>query len=151
MRRLHTWLRTISVILFLNKQDLLAEKIKSGKTKLEDYFPDFSNYKTPPDASSDPGDDAEFIRAKYFIRDEFLRISTATGTTGSTTPTRHHLAVDTKNIRAVNDCHDIIQAKHLRTYAAVVMPTRLHGPSQRRHPFVYAPRFFPRTPAATGT
>lgn len=37
------WLRTISVILFLNKQDLLAEKIKTGR-RLEDYFPEFSRY-----------------------------------------------------------------------------------------------------------
>ena len=37
------WLRTISVILFLNKQDLLAEKIKSGR-RLEDYFPEFTRY-----------------------------------------------------------------------------------------------------------
>ena len=37
------WLRTISVILFLNKQDLLAEKIKSGR-RLEDYFPEFNRY-----------------------------------------------------------------------------------------------------------
>lgn len=43
------WLRTISVILFLNKQDLLAEKIRLGKSKLEDYFPDFVNYTTPSD------------------------------------------------------------------------------------------------------
>jgi hypothetical protein len=37
------WLRTISVILFLNKQDLLAEKIKNGR-RLEDYFPEFARY-----------------------------------------------------------------------------------------------------------
>ena len=43
------WLRTISVILFLNKQDLLAEKIRLGKSRLEDYFPDYSNYTTPSD------------------------------------------------------------------------------------------------------
>ena len=66
------WLRTISVILFLNKQDLLAEKIRAGKSKLEDYFPDFSRYQTPGDATAEPNDDPEFIRAKYFIRDEFL-------------------------------------------------------------------------------
>lgn len=66
------WLRTISVILFLNKQDLLAEKIKAGRSKLEDYFPDFTRYQTPSDAASEPGDDPEFVRAKYFIRDEFL-------------------------------------------------------------------------------
>jgi len=29
------WLKTISVILFLNKQDLLREKILLGKSKLE--------------------------------------------------------------------------------------------------------------------
>ena len=40
------WLRTISVILFLNKQDLLAEKVKAGKSKIEDYFPDFERYTT---------------------------------------------------------------------------------------------------------
>jgi len=37
------WLRTISVILFLNKQDLLAEKIKNGR-RLENYFPEFARY-----------------------------------------------------------------------------------------------------------
>ena len=37
------WLRTISVILFLNKQDLLTEKIQSGR-RLEDYFPEFARY-----------------------------------------------------------------------------------------------------------
>ena len=29
------WLKTISVILFLNKQDLLREKITAGRSKLE--------------------------------------------------------------------------------------------------------------------
>lgn len=43
------WLRTISVILFLNKQDLLKEKVRAGKSKIEDYFPDFARYRTPPD------------------------------------------------------------------------------------------------------
>jgi hypothetical protein len=40
---LHRWLQTIRVILLLNKQDLLAKKIKNG-VRLEDYFPDFSGY-----------------------------------------------------------------------------------------------------------
>lgn len=66
------WLRTISVILFLNKQDLLAEKIKAGKSRLEDYFAEFTRYQTPMDATPDPGEDPPVIRAKYFIRDEFL-------------------------------------------------------------------------------
>lgn len=66
------WLRTISVILFLNKQDLLAEKVKAGKSRLEDYFGEFARYQTPIDATPDPGEDPQVTRAKYFIRDEFL-------------------------------------------------------------------------------
>lgn len=45
----HRWLRTISVILFLNKQDLLADKVLAGKSKIEDYFPEFARYTTPDD------------------------------------------------------------------------------------------------------
>ncbi|EDO49194.1 predicted protein, partial [Nematostella vectensis] len=66
------WLRTISVILFLNKQDLLKDKVRAGKSKIEDYFPDFARYRTPPDATAEPGDEEAVTRAKYFIRDEFL-------------------------------------------------------------------------------
>jgi len=40
------WLRTISIILFLNKQDLLAEKVKSGRSRIEDYFPAYAEYQT---------------------------------------------------------------------------------------------------------
>jgi len=111
------WLRTISVILFLNKQDLLAEKIKAGKSKLETYFPDFLRYTTPTDATVEQGEDAEVFRAKYFIRDEFLRISTAGGDSRHHTYPHFTCAVDTENIRRVfNDCRDIIQRMHLRQY-----------------------------------
>uniref|UniRef100_A0A4W5R0I6 Uncharacterized protein n=1 Tax=Hucho hucho TaxID=62062 RepID=A0A4W5R0I6_9TELE len=41
------FLRTISVILFLNKQDMLADKILAGKSKLEDYFPEYARYTVP--------------------------------------------------------------------------------------------------------
>ena len=86
------WLKTISVILFLNKQDLLAEKIKSG-CRIEEYFPEYARYvvsnaelgisslsilhwrkKSSPDYldKAPPGEDPEVTRAKFFIRDEFL-------------------------------------------------------------------------------
>lgn len=93
----YRWLRTISVILFLNKQDLLAEKVKAGKSKLSEYFAEYNRYQTPGkrecwsnsrdwffvtffsffltsegDALAEPGEEPEVIRAKYFIRDEFL-------------------------------------------------------------------------------
>ena len=41
------WLRTVSIILFLNKQDILKEKIDAGK-RVENYFPEFNSYR-PPD------------------------------------------------------------------------------------------------------
>ncbi|CAL1541958.1 unnamed protein product [Lymnaea stagnalis] len=111
------WLRTISVILFLNKQDLLAEKVKAGKSKIEDYFPEYARYQVPPDASSEPGEDTEVVRAKYFIRDEFLRISTASGDGRHYCYPHFTCAVDTENIRRVfDDCRDIIQRMHLRQY-----------------------------------
>ena len=47
----YRWLRTISVILFLNKQDLLAEKVLAGKSKIEEYFPEFARYITPDDGT----------------------------------------------------------------------------------------------------
>ncbi|XP_042873729.1 guanine nucleotide-binding protein G(s) subunit alpha [Penaeus japonicus] len=111
------WLRTISIILFLNKQDLLAEKIRAGRSRLEDSFPDFARYQTPLDATVEPGEDPEVVRAKYFIRDEFLRISTASGDGKHYCYPHFTCAVDTENIRRVfNDCRDIIQRMHLRQY-----------------------------------
>lgn len=57
----YRWLRTISVILFLNKQDLLAEKVKAQKSKLSDYFAEFNRYQTPGELS----DDDDFIIIDY--------------------------------------------------------------------------------------
>ncbi|KAL7669445.1 hypothetical protein ACOME3_010100 [Neoechinorhynchus agilis] len=38
------FLQGVSVILFLNKQDVLDEKISSGNAPLEEYFPEYSHY-----------------------------------------------------------------------------------------------------------
>ncbi|XP_018408791.1 PREDICTED: guanine nucleotide-binding protein G(s) subunit alpha-like [Nanorana parkeri] len=109
------WLRKVSVILFLNKQDLLAEKVLAGKSKIEDYFPEFARYTTPDDATPEAGEDPRVTRAKYFIRDEFLRISTASGDGRRYCYPHFTCAVDTENIRRVfHDCRDILQRMHLR-------------------------------------
>eukprot|EP00079_Xenopus_tropicalis_P026148 XP_012819842.1 PREDICTED: guanine nucleotide-binding protein G(olf) subunit alpha isoform X1 [Xenopus tropicalis] len=111
------WLRTISVILFLNKQDMLAEKVLAGKSKIEDYFPEYVRYTVPDDVSPDTEEDPKVTRAKFFIRDEFLRISTASGDGRHYCYPHFTCAVDTENIRRVfNDCRDIIQRMHLRQY-----------------------------------
>uniref|UniRef100_A0A671VNJ3 Guanine nucleotide-binding protein G(s) subunit alpha n=1 Tax=Sparus aurata TaxID=8175 RepID=A0A671VNJ3_SPAAU len=106
------WLRTISVILFLNKQDLLAEKVLAGKSKIEEYFPEFARYTTP--------DDGEQLYYS-FIHLQTLglrtRISTASGDGRHYCYPHFTCAVDTENIRRVfNDCRDIIQRMHLRQY-----------------------------------
>lgn len=47
----------------------------AGKSKLEEYFQEFARYQTPMDALTNPSEASEppeVIRAKYFIRDEFL-------------------------------------------------------------------------------
>lgn len=117
------------MILFLNKQDLLEEKIRSGRYKLEDYFPEFAHYQLPQEAqlelagSEDDRGKIEFTRAKYFIRDNFLQLSQQVNSQDSKSHSGHHCyphftcAVDTENIRRVfNDCRDIIQRVHLRMY-----------------------------------
>lgn len=111
------WLRTISIILFLNKQDLLTEKVKEGRSKLEDYFHEFRDYLLPTEATPVENELPEVTRAKYFIRDEFLRISTSGDSARHYCYPHFTCAVDTENIRRVfNDCRDIIQRMHLRQY-----------------------------------
>ena len=102
------------------------EKITSGRSRLEDYFPEFVHYIVPPEAQPEieqQGADREFTRAKYFIRDNFLQISQHTGQGDNKQHNAHHCyphftcAVDTENIRRVfNDCRDIIQRLHLQMY-----------------------------------
>ncbi|KAG9356014.1 hypothetical protein JZ751_000858 [Albula glossodonta] len=129
------WLRTISVILFLNKQDMLAEKVLAGKSKIEDYFPEYARYTIPNEATPDPGEDPKVTRAKFFIRDEFLRISTASGDGRHYCYPHFTCAVDTENIRRVfNDCRDIIQRMHLRQGGGALSPAR---PPNWRHLVTY--------------
>ena len=118
------FLKYVSIILFLNKQDLLSEKILAGKSKLEDYFPDFARYRTPDKAVRDAPD--EVLRARYFIRDIFLRIVSDTkGTVHEDHDCYPHFtcAVDTRNIeRIFASCRFIIQREHLKKMG--VLPTR---------------------------
>ena len=84
------------------------------------------DYVTPPESKSkiEQSDvEREFVRAKYFIRDEFLKISHHNGLEEMTQHKAHQCyphftcAVDTENIRRVfKDCRDIIQRVYLRMY-----------------------------------
>ena len=39
-----------SVIMFLNKQDLLKSKVLEGRFKIETYFPEYTNYQMTDDS-----------------------------------------------------------------------------------------------------
>ncbi|XP_011792046.1 PREDICTED: guanine nucleotide-binding protein G(olf) subunit alpha [Colobus angolensis palliatus] len=122
------WLRTISIILFLNKQDMLAEKVLAGKSKIEDYFPEYANYTVPEDGCLVEKEGVEGMRRRprdsrgtkekaSFHRTSIERISTATGEGKHYCYPHFTCAVDTENIRRVfNDCRDIIQRMHLKQY-----------------------------------
>lgn len=112
------WLRTVSIILFLNKQDILREKVDNGK-RVEDYFPEFTSYRPPEiDHSKEPKDASPtFLKARYFFRDQFLRVSNKTHDGRHFCYPHFTTAVDTENIRRVFDsCRDIIQRMHLQKY-----------------------------------
>ncbi|XP_065914030.1 guanine nucleotide-binding protein G(s) subunit alpha-like [Dysidea avara] len=111
------WLRNVSVIMFLNKQDLLKQKVTEGRFKIENYFPEYSDYKTNSETHCEPGESEEVRKAKGFIRDLFVKITQATPDNRHSFYTHFTCAVDTENIRKVfNDCRDIIQRIHLRQY-----------------------------------
>ncbi|KAM7389967.1 hypothetical protein PAMA_008241 [Pampus argenteus] len=125
------FLKTISVILFLNKQDVLADKILAGKSKLEDYFPEYNNYTAPTDVSLTHLSPTCLSFSGLSLSLTCLsltclslsnlsvsqRISTASGDGKHYCYPHFTCAIDTENIRRVfNDCRDIIQRMHLRQY-----------------------------------
>ncbi|KAF2899725.1 hypothetical protein ILUMI_06451 [Ignelater luminosus] len=66
------FVRKAGKIVFLNKQDLLKQKIDNGH-KLQDYFPDFANYVLVKNKHADPN--SEYDRAKYYMREKIIHIT----------------------------------------------------------------------------
>ena len=73
------FLKKVPIMLLLNKQDLLRDKIMNQQWKLENYFQGYSDYTISDDSQRADGELEEVRRAKCFIRDEFLKIIAATG------------------------------------------------------------------------
>ena len=63
------FLRESGFILFLNKQDILRNKIEKG-IRIQDYFPEYSEFKTRHEAEED-----EYVKTRLFIREKFLSIA----------------------------------------------------------------------------
>lgn len=119
------YLRGSGMILFLNKQDLLKEKVERG-FKIEDHFPAYKCFKThkAEDNSS------EYTRVRSFIRELFLNITRAevprscidcahSGLLSSESTVRecfwhYTTATDTDNVQNVfNDVHSMIILSNL--------------------------------------
>ena len=84
----NTTFQNISIILFLNKTDLLAVKVKSPSTNIQHYFPQFS------------GDPRSVYDVQNFILEMFV---SAKKNLERTAAIYHHFtnAVDTHNIKVV--------------------------------------------------
>ncbi|KAG0726289.1 Guanine nucleotide-binding protein G(f) subunit alpha [Chionoecetes opilio] len=67
------FLKDSGFIVFLNKQDILKEKVASGKC-IGDHFPDYSSY-TLEDKDGVTGEDQEYLKTRCFIREKFMAIS----------------------------------------------------------------------------
>ncbi|KAF7491451.1 Guanine nucleotide-binding protein G(f) subunit alpha [Sarcoptes scabiei] len=117
------YLINTGIILFLNKQDILKEKIQRG-SRIENYFPDFKDYKLTSGKDGDPTD--EYNRARCFIRDKFIEVTKKSRNTISQyLPNDNYkikrecfyhftTATDTKNIKRVfDDVHTMILIKNL--------------------------------------
>ena len=103
---------------------LVAGSTQNGseliKVKNSDYFPEFSSYHLPPGSIASDGEPELMTRVKFFIRDEFLKISTSSGANKHYCYPHFTTAIDTENIKRVfEDCRDIIQRMHLRQYELI--------------------------------
>ncbi|CAG0884264.1 unnamed protein product [Cyprideis torosa] len=68
------FLMNAGFILFLNKQDLLKEKLENG-AKMEEYFPEFVTYELAPEDIDKNEENREYLRARAFIKDKFMALT----------------------------------------------------------------------------
>lgn len=98
------WLEKVSIILFLNKEDLLEEKIRIKPLPAEE-FPDYTGGNNPD-------------LAKQYIKDLFMKIGKETE--DKRVYPHFTTAISTENVKRVFEaCKDIIQQLHLQQYGLV--------------------------------
>ncbi|XP_071448278.1 guanine nucleotide-binding protein G(f) subunit alpha [Hetaerina americana] len=120
-------------IIFLNKQDVLEQKVNQGKS-IGKYFPDYRKYTV---AKRDGNPDNEYIKTRCFIRDLFIDVTkkgrrqtdrkwslgpgiTVTAEEGKVQReiyTHFTVATNTSNIRTVfDDVHSMVIQWNLEKY-----------------------------------
>lgn len=117
------FLASAGLIVFLNKQDIMERKIRSGKN-IADYFPEFEEFRRSPQAESyfDQCDwTKKFIKQKLIdITREPIRRSTRCHLDGTLRECYYHftVATDTGCIRKVfNDIHQLILKENIENAA----------------------------------
>ncbi|XP_076053838.1 guanine nucleotide-binding protein G(f) subunit alpha-like [Oratosquilla oratoria] len=70
------FLKGSGFIVFLNKQDVLKEKVMTGSRFIGDYFSDYHNYMLS-EKDQDDDEPLEYQKVRCFIRDKFLDIARA--------------------------------------------------------------------------
>lgn len=111
------FLMTSGLIVFLNKQDILEEKINMGKS-IGNYFPDYQNFRITP---RDGNVFDELIRTRCFIRQKLMDITKEAPRRLSKYQSQQRecffhftVATDTNNIKTVfNDVHYMILTGNL--------------------------------------
>lgn len=102
----YPWFASKSFILFLNKKDLLEEKIKTSH--LADYFPEYN------------GPEGDHAEAREFILNMFVELNVTTDETEKIIYSHFTCATDTENIRFVFAAvKDTILQGNLREYNLV--------------------------------
>ncbi|XP_026200989.1 guanine nucleotide-binding protein subunit alpha-11-like isoform X2 [Anabas testudineus] len=102
------WFYNTSIILFLNKTDILADKIQTSD--LQKYFPNFTGRRQDPEGAKN------FIRKLY----EQQAVNRDNRDEWKTLYPHFTCATDTNNIRRVfNDVKDTVLVKSLRDYGVI--------------------------------
>nr|XP_020462761.1 guanine nucleotide-binding protein subunit alpha-11-like [Monopterus albus]XP_020462762.1 guanine nucleotide-binding protein subunit alpha-11-like [Monopterus albus] len=102
------WFHSTSIILFLNKTDILADKVQTSD--LQKYFPSFSGKR------KDPEDAKNYIRKLY----EQQAVNRDNREERKTLYPHFTCATDTNNIRRVfSDVKDTVLVKSLRDYGVI--------------------------------
>ncbi|XP_055629544.1 guanine nucleotide-binding protein G(f) subunit alpha [Toxorhynchites rutilus septentrionalis] len=116
------FLAEAGLIVFLNKQDILAEKIRAGKS-IKDYFAEFDDFVVVGD--DEDGIDGELARTRRFIMSRLVDITNEQPRRTSHLVRRNRscyyhftVATDTQNVRNVfNDVHNIILTRNLEDFS----------------------------------
>ena len=117
---LNRYLSNVSVILFLNKYDIFADKINTQNCKLEEYFPFYETYTLPNIIKKCYlvlNESAKVLRAKMFILQMFIDLSLELELPSNGSVNFKFMmpyftcAVDVQNMKRVFDMCEIVMRK----------------------------------------